>query len=184
MPPKLNYIQKNKLLLPLVGIGLLLSWFLAFSKTFDAILLHRKLNVDTVQENDISFNPVYVQRKQAALDRILKGYQVGEDWSDLLWMRGSEIAAKHRVGIEYTAANTSSESDSTTVGRLQSLKFYGNFVQLVKLIDTLEKTSGIGKISAMQIKAPKQDLLNDSARKNMLSLDFKGLDRISSKKKE
>ncbi|WP_342333041.1 hypothetical protein [Pedobacter sp. FW305-3-2-15-E-R2A2] len=175
MLPKLSYIQKNKLLLPSLGIGLLLSWFLAFSKTFDAITLHRKLNAESVQENDISFNPVYVQRKQAALDRILKGYQVGEEWSDLLWMRGSEIAAKQNVGIEYTAGKTVAESDSTSVGLVQSLQFYGNFVQLVKLIDTLERSSGIGKISAMQIKAPKQDLLDEQVGENMLKLDFKGL---------
>jgi len=182
MLPKLSYIQKNKLLLPSLGIGLLLSWFLAFSKTFDAIILHRKLNAEAVQENDVSFNPVYVQRKQAALDRILKGYQVGEEWSDLLWMRGSEIAAKQNVGIEYTAAKPLAERDSTSVGLVQSLQFYGNFVQLVKLIDTLERSFGIGKISAMQIKAPKQDFSSDSARKNMLRLDFKGVDEMSLKR--
>ena len=176
MVPKLSYIQKNKLLLPLLGIGLLLSWFLAFSKTFDAIMLHRKLNAASAQENDISFNPVYVQRKQAALDRILKEYQVGEEWSDLLWMRGSEIAAKQNVGIEYTATKVSLESDSTMVGRVQSLKFYGDFLQLVKLIDTLERSSGIGKISALQIKAPKQDFVNERARKNILRRDLRGME--------
>lgn len=182
MFPKLNYIQRNKLLLPLLGVGILLSWFLAFSKTFDAIMLHRKLNVESVQESDISFNAVYVQRKQAALDRILKGYQVGEEWNDLLWMKGSEIAARQNVGIEYAVAKTSGESDSTTVGRVQSLKFYGNFIQLVKLIDTLERSSKIGKISALQLKAPKVDLLNEQAGKNELRLDFKGLDEQSFKK--
>ncbi|NQX41321.1 hypothetical protein SAMN05421820_107137 [Pedobacter steynii] len=175
MLPKLNYIQKNKLLLPLLGIGLLLSWFLAFSKTFDAIMLHRKLNAESAQKNDISFNPVYVQRKLEALDRILKGYLVGEDWNDLLWMRGSEIAARQNVGIEYSATKISTETDSTTLGKAQSLKFYGNFVQLVKLIDTLERSSKIGKISALQFNAPKPDLLNEQAGKNVLRLDFKGL---------
>lgn len=43
----------------------------------------------------------------------------------------------------------------------------------------MEKSSGIGKISPMQIKAPKQDFLNDSAKKNMLRLDFKGMDLMS-----
>lgn len=182
MLPKLNYIQKNKLLLPLLGVGLLLSWYLAFSKTFDVVMIHRKLNVDSARENDVSFNPAYVQRKQAALDRILKEYQVREDWSELLWMRGSEIAAKQNVGIEYTAEKPLAESDSTTIGKVQSLHFYGSFVQLVKLIDTLEKSSGIGKISAMRITAPKQEALNDDAKRNMLRLDFRGMDGMSLKK--
>lgn len=175
MIPKLSYIQKNKLLLPLLAVGLLLSWFLAFNKTFDAIALHNKLKTESAQENDLSFNPVYAQRKQAALDRILKGYQVGLEWNDLLWMKGSEIAAKQQVGIEYTATKVSSEADSTDVGMVQSLQFYGNFIQLVKLIDTLEKSPGIGKISALQIKAPKLDLLSDKAGKNVLRIDFKGI---------
>jgi len=50
------------------------------------------------------------------------------------------------------------------------------------VIDTLERSSGIGKISAMQIKAPKQDFLSDSLRKNMLRVDFKGMDGMSLKR--
>lgn len=175
MLPKLNYTQKNKLLLPLFGIGLLLSWFLAFDKTYDAIKLNHKLTEEEAGENDISFNPRYVQRKKAALEDILKGYQVEENWNDQLWMKGSEIAAKQNVGIDYTVSKPSAESDSTAVGMVQALNFYGNYVQLVRLVDTLERSSRIGKISALQIKAPRPDLLNDKVGKNVMRIDFKGM---------
>ncbi|MNY32955.1 hypothetical protein D3C86_1672030 [compost metagenome] len=165
------------MLLPLFGLGLLLSWFLAFSKTFEAVKLHGKLNAGLDQRKDLSFNPVYIQRKQAALDQLLNGYRVGEDWNDQLWMKVSEIAAKRNVSIDYTATKPPIEKDSATIGMTQSLYFYGNYVQLVRLIDTLESVSKIGKISGLQLKAPNPEILNERAGKNVLRLDFKGLDK-------
>lgn len=175
MSAKFSYTNRKKMLLPLFGLGLLLSWFLAFSKTFEAVTLHSKLSAKSDQGNDLSFNPVYVQRKQVALDQLLNGYGVGDDWNDHLWMKVSEIAAKRNVSIDYTATKPPIEKDSVAVGMTQSLYFYGNYVQLVRLIDTLESISKIGKISSLQLKAPNPDILNERAGKNILRLDFKGL---------
>lgn len=177
MFPKLNYTQKSKLLVPLFCIGILLCWFLAFSKTYEAVKLNTKLNGDVMKESDLSFNPVYLQRKRDALDKILKSYQVGVNWNDQLWMKGSAIAAHQNVGVDYTMAKPLAEVDSNAVGLVQSLYFYGNYKQLVQLVDTLEHISGIGKISALQVKAPKPDLSGDRADQNMLRLDFKGLQK-------
>ncbi|MNV74172.1 hypothetical protein D3C71_1673730 [compost metagenome] len=92
-------------------------------------------------------------------------------------MKVSEIAAKRNVSIDYTATKPPIEKDSVTIGMTQSLHFYGNYVQLVRLIDTLESVSKIGKISGLQLKAPNPEILNERAGKNVLRLDFKGLDK-------
>ncbi|TKC09095.1 hypothetical protein [Pedobacter frigoris] len=173
MLSKLNYVQKNKLLLPLLVAGLLLCWFLAFSKTFDAIKLNHKLNDDSSKNSDISFNPVYTQRKLSALNEILKGYKVAGQWNDQLWMQSSAIAAKNGVAVDFTLNKPGLEPDSTQVGQSQTLYFHGRFVQLVKVIDTLESLKGIGRISGLKIRAPKADAEGDKQSKSELRVDFR-----------
>lgn len=175
---KFSYVQRNKMLLPLAGIGVILCWFLAFSNTFEAMALNRKLNRESLPVGgDVSFNPAHAQRKLMALDSILKGYEVKKSrWNDDLWMRTSSIAAKYDVGIEYMAGKDIVERDSTVIGSLQTLHFYGGYVQLVKLIDTLEGVPGIGKISALQVKAPKKSYGSDEVGECVLRLDFRAVE--------
>jgi len=172
---RFSYVQKNKSLLPVFGVGLLLCWFLAFKKTFEVIKLNNKLSEESKLGSDISFNPSYVQRKLTALDKILKGYKVTEDWNDKLWIQSSAIAAKQNVGVDFVLNKVTAEADSTSAGRTQALYFYSNYVQLVKLVDTLESLNGIGKISALQVKAPKVDPTDEKSKKCVLRLDFKAL---------
>lgn len=173
---RLDPIKKNKLLLPLFILGLMLCWFLAFNKTFDALKLNDQLTMTSEKENDISFNPSYVQQKLLSLDLILKGYKVKNDWNDILWMQASSIAASQQVSIDFTLDRPSAEVDSNSVEQGQSLYFHSGFVQLVKLMDTLERVKGIGKVSALQLKAPKREVSGDKERKCVLRIDFKGLD--------
>lgn len=172
---RLSYVQKNKLLLPVFGVGLLLCWFLAFNKTFEAVRLNNKLSEESQPGSDISFNPTYVQRKLTALDKILKGYKVADDWNDRLWIQSSAIAARQNVGVDFVLNKVSADTDSTSTGMTQSLYFYSNYVQLVKLVDTLESINGIGKISALQVKAPKADPTDEKSKKCVLRLDFRGM---------
>lgn len=162
--------------MPLTIVGFIMAWILAFSNTFHAFLLNRTLAEASTVSADLSFNPKYLLRKQVALNHILKGYEVDKDWSDQLWLRCSALASSQNVGLDYTLTKPMNEMDSTKVGIVQSLYFYGNYRQLLKLMDTLEKSPGIGKISAIQVKAPKPDLQNERANKNILRIDFKALE--------
>jgi hypothetical protein len=175
MPGKFSYEQKSKALIPALVVGLLLCWFLAFNKTFDAVALNRKLNDESLKASEISFNPVYVKRKLSALDKILKGYKVDEHWRDRLWIQSSAIAAGSNAGLDFTLSKPTDVTDSTEVGESQSLFFHSNYINLVKLTDSLERIKGIGKIMALQIKASKSDMTDEPVKKCTLKLDFKGL---------
>jgi len=176
----MNNVQKNKLLLPSTGIIIVLCWYLAFSKTVEAIRVNRQLTNQPVNTEDISFNQVYAKRKLVALDRILGSYRVNEtQWSDQLWLRASAIAMKYGMGIDYTMSRPVDEADTTTAGDKETLYCYGNFLQLVKLIDTLEKLPSIGQISALQIKAPKADAVAERGKQCLLKLTFRGLKQTS-----
>lgn len=172
---RLDAVTKNKLILPVFVFGLLLCWLLAFSKTLEAVKLNRRLKNESEKMNDISFNPAHLQQKLTALDLILKGYKVDEEWNDHLWTKASAVAAKLNVGVDFTLDKSSADVDSTSVGRSQSLYFYGGYIPLVKLVDSLERSRGVGKISALQVKAPRMDVLGDKEKKCVLRLDFKGM---------
>jgi len=177
---KLNYRQRNKLLLPLTAFGLLLCWFFAFSKTFDAICLHHSFEQEAagLAQNDLSFNPVHAQKKLNALNEIIKAYRVNpEQWHNDIWLKVSAVAGARNVSIDYTLTQPPIERDSTAVGVNQSLHFYGGYAELVKLMDTLERMPGIGKVSAVQMKAPLKDLLSERKDKCVLKVDFKGIER-------
>jgi hypothetical protein len=58
---KLNYTQKNKLLLPLAGVGIILCWFFAFNKTFEAIKQNNELKGQIVVRIFPSIR--YIRRK-------------------------------------------------------------------------------------------------------------------------
>lgn len=172
----LSYTRKNKLLLPLAGAGLLLSWLFAFSKTFEAIGIHQELTRQVAVSQDLSFNPVYSEKKLAALKEILKNYKVNPSgWSNELWMKASTLALKQQVDIDYTLTKPALEKDTLTVGVFETLYCYGHFIPMVKLIDTLEHSTGIGKISALQIKAPKEDTKGNRAGQSVLKLEFRGI---------
>jgi len=169
-----SYHQKNKLLLPLAAIVLILCWFLAFGKTYDAMMIRRDLKDQASGAEDLSFNPAYSQRKLAALQKILKSYQVSRsEWGNELWMKASAIALKEKAGIEY--AITPVESDTASIGKTETIYCYGNYVQLIKLIDAIENTKGIGVIAGLQIKAPKKDVIGERASQCVLQLKFNGL---------
>ncbi|CAM4115722.1 hypothetical protein SAMN06265348_103278 [Pedobacter westerhofensis] len=172
----LSYIQKNKLLWPVAGVGILLCWFLAFSRTFEAAKLHGELMRETEVTGDLSYNPAHMQKKLEALRGILKSYRVSpENWSNELWMKASAMAMKNQSGIDYTVSKPLAERDTTTLGNTETIYCYGHYIQLVKLIDTLERSPGIGKISGLQIRSPKEDVRGERAGMCMLKMEFKGL---------
>ena len=176
MLKKLSYLQKNKLLLPLVAIGLILCWYFAFSNTYEAIRLHHELKGQSAVVEDLSFNPVHTEKKLQALKGILKSYRVNPSyWGNDLWMKASSMAMKQQVGIDYTRSKPAAEKDSTAVGAFETLYCYGHYIQLVKLIDTLEHIPGIGKVSALQIKAPKEETTGNRAGQAVLKMELRGI---------
>lgn len=160
----------------MVGLGILLCWYFAFSRTFEAVKLHEQLQGEAEASSDISYHPAHTQKKLDALRSILKSYKVSpENWSNELWMKASAMAIKQQTGIDYNVTRPTAEMDTTTIGSTETIYCYGHYINLVKLIDTLERSQGIGKISALQIKSPKVDTRGERAGLCVLKMEFKGL---------
>jgi hypothetical protein len=178
MLKQISFVRKNKFLPPAAVVLLILCWVLAFDKTYEAIRINRELQSQMPGEEDIAYNPNHTERKLAALNKILKSYQINEsDWSNQLWMRASAISAKYQVGIDYTLTKVSADKDTTQIGLAENLVCYGDYLQLVRIVDTLEKIQGIGRVSALQIKAPKEDATGERAKQCMMKIAFRGFNK-------
>jgi hypothetical protein len=179
---QLTFALKNKLLLPLFGVVLLICWFAAFGKTFDAIKMNHQLQqASEPGAEDLSFNAQYSNRKTDALDQIINSYKVKESqWSDALWLKSSSVAVKNKVSIDYSIAGPGTAPDSTAVGINQKILFYGSYTSLIKVIDTLEKIDGIGKISGIQIQGPAKSQAEGKVPRCALKIDFKAFPMVNS----
>lgn len=174
---KMSYAKKNRMLVGVVVLGFFLCWHFAFSKTFEARKIHHELSQRASSSSDLSFNRDYMEKKLLAMEGILAGYEVEEAaWSNELWLNGSAGSAKKEVSIDYTLEKLSAEPDTNSTGITQSLYCYGKFSDLISVMDGLEKTVGIGKISAIQIKGPKEDSRRVGKAECTLRMDFKAID--------
>lgn len=177
MPLASSYSTRNKLLLAVTAFVLLLSWFLAFKKTVNAIVLNHHLKKMSAQNNNLSYNPEYVNRRLAQLDRILGRFEADpDDWKDQFWLKISSVADEKGVEVIYRPVNAAT-TDSTTTELRESIGFRGKFKDLVILLDTLEKTEGIGKIASAGFGKEKASGQSEEAVKIILKTDFKSISR-------
>lgn len=176
MLDRFSYNQKYKALLPAAGIGLLICWYCSFSRTVEAVQRNHQLQAAAADHSDISFNPAYSERKRKALSEILKSYRVSDaEWSNELWMKASSMAARQDIHIAYARAAAPAATDTITAGKKETLYGYGGYLQLVRLLDTLEKTPHIGRISGLQIRIPKEDGSGVKRASCMMRVDFRGI---------
>jgi hypothetical protein len=175
----IDFTQKNKFFTPAIIVLVIVCWFLAFNKTYQTIKIYYQLNSDIQPGKDfqdLSFNPKYNDRKLRALNDILKSYDVNKkQWSNDVWLSVSSLAASQKVAVDFTATKPPIEVDSNSVGVKQTFLFYGDYLNLVKLLDTLEHTSKIGRISGLLIKVQKEDINLAAVDKCKLEVTLQGL---------
>ena len=146
------------------GIALLIifvAYKLSFQQAISAVIVNRQL--DAGQEG-VSYSEsalAQLNRKNEFYLNVLKEYQIKkEDKEGRLWSSVSGIALAEDVGINFSPSAVQELPDSTDMvaGRnYQEFMFKGNYANLVKLIDTLGKTKGIGKIAELSLSSKRGD---------------------------
>ncbi|WP_423147913.1 hypothetical protein [Rubrolithibacter danxiaensis] len=153
----LSYHVKNKLLLVTAALLLILSWIFAFSKTVDVVAQYRNLTRQHDESNDLSYNPEYLNRKKSAINTILKRYQVDSaEWKNEFWLNVSSVASNRGIAVIYSPDKISLSSDSSSNALKQKIQFLGQFKPLVALLDSLEKTPRVGKITSVSFEREKK----------------------------
>ena len=146
--------KKEYLFIVSVIILLLISYQLAFKKTVEAWQINKQLKVQIAQASDLSIQPAYLDRKNANLSKIIGFYK-----TDTAGFRSniistiSLIAEKQNVKLSEVPLQDPLYHNDKFI--IQKLSFEGDFFDLAKVLDQLEKTKGIGVSRSVSFKKMK-----------------------------
>ena len=149
--------NKNYLLAGICLVLVLLCWQLAFKKTFAAVALNHELELKDQDKSAMAYNPNYLEQKHKVLGQLLSRYTVDSvAWKNDFWLAISRISELNRVNVEYNPGKLKLLGDSSDVTARQNISFEGDYGNLVRLLDSLEKTKGIGLISSLGFRTKKK----------------------------
>ncbi|RQO65407.1 hypothetical protein DBR40_23940 [Pedobacter sp. KBW01] len=155
MLAKLN-LKNKKIVLALLMLAVVyLAYLFSFEKAISAVALNQQLKAaqQPGQEPDAAFPQL--ERKHAFYQSVLKGYKVRhEDRENRLWQSVSAMAIAKNVEINFSPNINGAEKDTSEIARgivAQKFIFKGSYFNIVKLLDTLAKSRGIGKIAGAKL---------------------------------
>lgn len=159
----------------MAGMVLLLyiAYVFSLKHTIAAMQLNSQLKKEqnAAQSEDSTFPQV--SRKNAFYINALKSYTVKkEDRENRLWQTVSGMASAQNVQVNFST-NTQSVTDTVALKQgmvVQQFTFKSSYFNLVKLLDTLSKSSGIGKISEVKLSDKKD--LGSKEKADQLSLQL------------
>ncbi|HJP62272.1 MAG TPA: hypothetical protein VJ844_02465 [Mucilaginibacter sp.] len=148
---KLLNIKMDYLLIAASIFLLVLTYQFAFKKTIDAWQLHTSLKKEITQSTDAGYQPGYLERKNANLDKILTAYDVDtNNYRNNILSRISSIAEQQHVKLFEAPLENPLYRTSQLV--IQRIDFEGDYFSLEKTLNKLETTKDIGVIRSVAIK--------------------------------
>lgn len=144
---------KNEYLLTAATLLLLfVSYNLAFKKTIAAWQLHRQLEQQVAGSRDVTYQPGYMERKNANLDQILALYR-----ADTANYRNDALAhidlIAEQQDVKLSEVPIQATADSSHTYNIQKLTFDGDYFQLLKTLKSLQAASGIGMVRSATIRS-------------------------------
>ena len=151
----------------MVGI-LYISYRLSFQHTLAAYSLNYKLrNEASIQRDDAAYPNL--SKKSNFYQTAISNYKIKSDEMDTkVWQRVSEIASGSQVRIAYDPIQQIPDT-GINIHKVhnQNFVFRGRYFQFVKLLDTLSSSAGMGQLSQLNIRIPKE---SNTDRKELLTL--------------
>lgn len=132
-----------------------LCYVLAFAPTLDAVKLHSELQSEKQDELVMEGSYTNLQRKNNFYKDALKAYHVkNEEREQRLWQAVSGMAIAQQVDITLEP-QLSLAVDTTMQKEIveQHFNFTGDYFGLVKLLDTLHRSPGNGRIGKLKISS-------------------------------
>lgn len=167
----LDHQKKNWALLAGMVVLLYIAYVFSLRHTFEAMRLNSQLKKEqnAAQSEDSTFPQV--SRKNAFYISALKSYAVKkEDRENRLWQTVSGMAATQNVQVNFST-NTQAVTDTVALKQgmvVQQFTFKSSYFNLVKLLDTLSRSNGIGKIADVKLSDKKD--LSSKEKADQLSL--------------
>ena len=157
-----------------IGCSLLILYLcyqLAFKATIEAWHVNRQLTQQLTQSADLSYQPAYLERKNANLNKLLNRYK-----TDTVAFRSNiistiaSIAEKQNVKLsEVPVQDPLYHTDQVLI---QKLDFEGDFFSLTKVLKQLQQTAHIGMVRAVTYRTIKMDSGTSAVKKLVLEIYF------------
>lgn len=149
---EIDYKKRNKLLFLGAGILLVLAWFLAFQKTYQAYRENTRLN--GLIGNDISNSTQFdFMRKSKVLDSLSKVYQSDSTvWNDNFLSEASRAINSPRIQVYFNNMPKNSMQVDSAAVKSKSLTLKGDYRSIVASIAELEKINTLGYLSTVTLK--------------------------------
>lgn len=155
MLEKLSLKTKKLALALLMLLVLYLAYVLSFKKAISAAVLNAQLNTVGAGGAEPPLAMAQLEREHGFYLAVLKGYQVrSEDRESRLWQSVSGMAITTGTAIGFSPETVTALTDTTAVDStvlFDSFTFSGGYKNLVRLLDTLSKAKGIGRIAAAKL---------------------------------
>jgi len=178
MLDKLDYRKKQILLAAFALLLLYIAYQFSFKNAFEAIALNRQLKKEGVATEGQSVSYPQIERKNEFYKSVIKGYKVRkDDRENQLWQSLSGMSIANQVQISFVAekavlADTSAVAKGVVTDQFT---FKGRYANLVKLLDTISKSKGIGKIYNLKLQQGKTNQQQEKSDKLMLVMGLKGI---------
>jgi len=162
-------IKKEYILIAATIILLLASYQLAFKKTVEAWELNKQLKNQLTQTTDLSFQPGYLERKNANLTTILNLYK-----TDTTTFRSNTITTiasiAEKEDVKLSEVPLEDPLYHTDRFIIQKLSFEGSFFALTKVFNQLQTTKGVGVVRSATYKLTGAKSNNDAVKKLVLEV--------------
>jgi hypothetical protein len=156
----------------LIGGTILLLWLgyqLALKKTMEAWQLNKQLKSQLAQSADLTVQPAYTERKNYNLDIIINRYK-----TDTVQFRSNIIniiaSIAEKQGVKLSEVPLQDPLFHTDKYIVQKLSFEGGYFDLIKTLDQLQKTTGIGIVRSVGIKTIITRSATGNIRKVMMEI--------------
>jgi len=179
MLAQLDFKKKQLLVIAFAVFLFYIAYQFSFKNAFEAMHLNSQLQKDHRAESGQNSSYPQIERKDQFCAAIVKRYKVKkEDRENYLWQSLSGMAIANHVEISFAQGNTVlADTSALSKGTVTNqFSFKGKYVDIVRLLDTVSKSSGIGKIHMLKLESPKKEDKKELANKLTLVLGLKGLE--------
>ena len=155
-----NLADKYSKYLLIIGMALTtyVAYVFSFRHAFEAIKLNNQLNVEKNEDQSLAVSYPQIEDQNQFYITALKAYHVKkEDRENRLWQAISGIAVNKGVAIGFVPS-TPAIVDTVVVQKgmvAQQFTLKGNYFNIVKSLDSIGRTTGIGRVAEFRLAVDK-----------------------------
>lgn len=172
MLAKLDSKQKNLIFWAAVVLLVYIAYICSFKPTLQAMLLHHQLEKDNSTATFSASSFAQTAHKNQFYQEVMKGYRIKTaDYENRIWQSLSGMALSKGVDIGFAPNLLATSADTSAMSKgiiTQQFNFKGSYFGLVKLLDTLSRTEGLGKVAELKLSA--KTALQPEVKKDKLYL--------------